>query len=240
MKALGTFSLTLFAVCLAVLLVTSNLRGVINEVGLYKWGFEKYRISQSTGIPEEELLRASRGLIDYFNLRKDSPQIQVSRHGEKMELFNERELAHLKDVRDLIQRAYQAQWASLAYILGYLLLGFIWLKKASLRWVARGLFFGGLFTIFLFVFAGAWALVDFDSFFLVFHLASFRNELWILDPAKDYLIAMFPEGFFFHVALLLAGAVVAEAAILAGMAAIYLRRVKRRGSSASTGVTAGS
>ena len=219
--------LGLFAVGLFILLLTSNLRGLLNEIRLYQWGFERYGISQAIGIPEQDLLRAARKLVDYFNLKSDSPQVQVSRNGEEIKLFNQRELAHLRDVRNLIQRCYQAQWASLAYFLGYLLLGFIWLRKAFFRPLAQGLFLGGLLTLSLFIFIGAWALIDFESFFLVFHLASFRNQLWMLDPSKDYLIAMFPEGFFFHAALFLAGAVIAEAAILAGISWAYLRRFRK-------------
>jgi len=239
-RALGLFFLALFVVCLALLLITSNLRGLVNELRLYEWGFEKYRISQNTGVPEEDLARTAKGLIDYFNLRKDSPQIQVLRQGQEIQLFNQRELAHLEDVRNLIQRCYQVQWASLAYFLGYLLLGFIWLRKAFFRPLARGLFFGGLLTLSLFVFIGAWALIDFESFFLVFHLTSFRNELWMLDPSKDYLIAMFPEGFFFHAALFFAGAVMAEAAILASISWAYLRRFRKQRPLTSTSGAVGS
>ncbi len=236
-RVLLLVGLGLFAVGLFILLLTSNLRGLLNEMRLYQWGFERYGISQAIGIPEQDLLRAARKLVDYFNLKSDSPQVQVSRNGEEIKLFNERELAHLRDVRNLVQRCYQVQWASLAYVLTYLVAGFIWLRRAFLSQMAKAFLFGGLLTILALAAVGIWAAVDFESFFLAFHLTSFRNQLWLLDPTRDYLIAMFPEGFFFHTALFLSGAVIVEAIILASASAVYLWRA--RGSSAPTALATG-
>jgi len=68
----------------------------------------------------------------------------------------------------------------------------------------------------LFAFVGIWALIDFEGLFLTFHLTSFSNDLWMLDPSKDYLIMMFPERFFFDAALFLVGSTAVEALILGG------------------------
>ena len=56
---------------------------------------------------------------------------------------------------------------------------------------------GGWLTFSLVLLVALLALVGFDRLFLYFHLVSFSNDLWILDPRHDYLIAMFPQGFFF-------------------------------------------
>ena len=37
---------------------------------------------------------------------------------------------------------------------------------------------------------------SFDRYFVIFHHLFFDNDLWILDPAKDNLINLLPEGFF--------------------------------------------
>ena len=39
------------------------------------------------------------------------------------------------------------------------------------------------------------AIADFEAFFTRFHLLSFANDFWLLDPATDYLIMLFPGGF---------------------------------------------
>ena len=44
---------------------------------------------------------------------------------------------------------------------------------------------------------GFLSLTGFDKVFVTFHEISFSNDLWILDPRTDYLIMLFPFGFWF-------------------------------------------
>ena len=76
---------------------------------------------------------------------------------------------------------------------------------------------------------GIGTLLDFSSLFLQFHLISFTNELWILDPARDYLIRLFPHGFWFDAALFCVLVSMAGAVISGGVGVWYL--VSRRESS---------
>jgi integral membrane protein (TIGR01906 family) len=59
-----------------------------------------------------------------------------------------------------------------------------------------------------------WALADFNSLFYLFHIVSFSNELWLLDPTRDYLIMMFTESFFYDAAIMVIATIIAEAVIL--------------------------
>ncbi len=81
---------------------------------------------------------------------------------------------------------------------------------------------GSGLTIILVLALGLGALLDFDRLFLQFHLVSFTNELWLLDPTKDYLIMLFPQGFWYDTALLCGGITAALAAILGGVSGGYL------------------
>ena len=40
-------------------------------------------------------------------------------------------------------------------------------------------------------------MADFTTCFTIFHEIFFTNDLWLFDPATDYMIRMLPEGFFF-------------------------------------------
>ena len=66
-------------------------------------------------------------------------------------------------------------------------------------------------------------LVGFEALFRAFHVVSFSNDLWRLDPRTDYLIAMFPEGFFLDATLWIAGSTVLEAAVILGASILFLR-----------------
>ena len=74
---------------------------------------------------------------------------------------------------------------------------------------------------------GLGTLFNFDQLFLQFHLFSFTNELWQLDPTKDYLIMLFPQGFFYDAAIFCAGITAGLAIILGGVAGGYLIAKRR-------------
>ncbi|MBR98175.1 MAG: hypothetical protein CL887_06760, partial [Dehalococcoidia bacterium] len=76
---------------------------------------------------------------------------------------------------------------------------------------------GGKLTLSLTLVVGVMSFVGFQKLFLYFHLFSFSNDLWILDPTRDYLLMMFPEAFFFDATIYIALGTVIESAILGVM-----------------------
>jgi len=74
---------------------------------------------------------------------------------------------------------------------------------------------------------GLGTMAGFDRLFLQFHVISFSNELWVLDPARDYLIMLFPQGFWYD-ATLFCTLGTAAGAILLGLAGGGYLLSKRR------------
>jgi integral membrane protein (TIGR01906 family) len=64
---------------------------------------------------------------------------------------------------------------------------------------------------------GLGALLNFNQLFLQFHLLSFTNELWQLDPTRDYLIMLFPSVFWYDTTLFCALATAVGAVVLGGV-----------------------
>jgi len=215
-KALATINAVLFIICIPLLLITTNVRFAVNDIRLYEYGFNKYNVTEETGLDKGNLTEIAHKLITYFNSDEEFADISV---------YNQRDIAHLKDVKGLIQLVYRLQFVSLAYIVVYILFNLLILGGAFWRDLARRLIWGSWTTIALLAALGLVALVDFDQFFLLFHLVSFRNDFWQLYPG-DKLLLMFPEGFFQDAALFIAGAAIVEAIII-GAAAWYF--LKRRG-----------
>jgi len=69
------------------------------------------------------------------------------------------------------------------------------------RSLARATAIGGVTAAVLVGLVAVGASLDFSQLFLQFHFLSFSNDLWLLDPRRDRLIQLFPEGFFFDAAL---------------------------------------
>ena len=225
MKILGTTVRCLFIFCLPLLLLSASIGGTVNSLSLYKYGFEKYDVSQTTGLAEEELEKAATGLISYFNSDEEHISLTVIKDGQPLVLFNQREVDHLRDVKGLFRLDY---WILLGTLICALAYAGVSLWRKEWRRLAWGLVGGSGLTLGLILALGLGALFNFDQLFLQFHLLSFANELWLLDPSKDYLIMLFPRGFWYNATLFCALATGIGAVILGGVGVFVYSSSARR------------
>ena len=212
-------ALALVIIAVPVFLITSNVRIVIYSDRLYNYGFDKYGISEVTGIERPHLMRVAGEIKDYFSDDTSFLESPVVMGGVERQLFNGREVLHMADVKGLVRGVLLLQKLSLSVILGVcggglMLLG----PRRGPPFVARGVLWGCLATVAVILFAGLGSLANFESLFILFHQVSFSNNLWLLDPRTDYLLMMFPEGFFLDATLFIAELSLAQA-VLAGTAA---------------------
>ena len=226
MKIISTVTRWLFILCLPVLLLTASIAWAVNSLWLYEYGFEKYGVSQTTGIATSELEAAARGLISYFNSNEDAISLAVIKDGASFNLFNEREVAHLSDVKELIRLDYEVALVILLYILGYAAINLF--RRKDWRQLARGTVGGSGLTLVLMLALGLGILLNFERLFWQFHLISFANDLWLLDPSRDYLIMLFPGGFWYDAVRFCALSTIVAAIILGGVAVGLLLINKKR------------
>jgi integral membrane protein (TIGR01906 family) len=221
MKIMKIIAQWLFILCLPALLLTASLSAAMNCEPLYEYGFNKYNISQVTGLAPAELTKAANGLISYFNSDEEYINVTVIKDGQPFTLFNQREVIHLKDVKGLFWLNYWVLIGTGTYAVFFVASTLFWWRdKRRLGW---GLFGGGILTLVLMAVVGIMIAVDFNAFFLQFHLLSFANDFWQLNPATDYLLMMFPEGFWLDATMFIAigtGVI----AILLGGCGWWLRR----------------
>ena len=214
-RAVSILRLVIIAVAIPFLLLSSNISWVVNWPPLYSYGFEKYDVDLYTGIQIKQLVSAGKQIRDYFGDEKEFITVRIEKDGEIIpNLYNHREILHMKDVKELIKGVYRSQQVSALLIAVGVLLGFALPIPGhfgrSVKWICRG---GGI-TLAATLFVVLLALGGFQRFFLYFHLISFSNDLWMLDPRKDFLIMMFPQGFFFDATALIVLLTLAEGLIL--------------------------
>jgi integral membrane protein (TIGR01906 family) len=224
MKILGIIAKWVFMLCLPLLLFTASLAWAINSLWLYNYGFEKYGISQATGLSDTELEKTAAGLVSYFNSGEEYISLTVIKDGQPFELFNYRETIHLKDVKGLIWLDYRVILGTLLYILAYAGVCLFWRRPAYRRRLARGVVGGSGITLGLMLALGLVSLLDFNWIFWQFHVISFTsNDFWLLDPAKDYLKMLFADGYFYDVVLFCALGVAGAAVVLGGASGVWLK-----------------
>lgn len=226
MRIFSAFLVVVFVLCIPVFLLTSNLRWAANSRGLYQYGFTTYDVAQSTGIAYEELVVAAREMISYFNSSEEPLQVSVTTP-EGAPLFNQKEIEHLREVKDLIRLCGWVQVGTLVYIVAFVVGGFAWRRRRFVSLLARSTIAGAAATVLLLIGIGVAGFVGFDWLFLQFHYLAFNSDTWRLDPTTDYLIRMFPEGFFRDAGLFVGIASVVEALLVGGLAGFFLVRRRR-------------
>lgn len=220
--------LVVFVLCIPAFLLSSNLTWAVNSVGLYAYGFEKHGVSETTGLSLEELTVAAQEMVQYFNSREEPIEMTVMTPDGR-DLFNEREVDHLGDVKGVVRFCYWVQVGAAAYLAAFVVGGFAWKRRRFAPSLLWGLAGGAAMAVALLLAVGLAGLVSFDWLFLSFHHLFFSGtDTWILNPATDYLIMMFPWGFFYDSALYIAGATLVEAVIVGGVAGVLLLRRRRR------------
>ena len=236
MRVLKIAAGVVFVAFVPLLLISTNTRLVINFPGLYSYGFDRYDIPTRTGIERAELIDAGRQIRTYFNDDTELLDVRVFVVGIRRSIYGEREVLHMRDVKGLVQGVYAVQYIAAAYMALSLAVCAWVMRREALALAVRLLSYGGLATLGLAVLVGP-GLARWVStgLFLAFHLVSFSNDLWQLDPRRHMLLAMFPQGFFFDATMLIALLTVLEAGILAF--AGWLQR-RRRGKFTTEGAEA--
>lgn len=159
----------------------------------YKVQYEKLNTAETMGISSNELSTGTGVLLDYIVDHRDNLDYELD---SGVPFFNQREIDHMVDVKDLY---LGARIVLIISIVVFIVLGIIYSLDGlkSLLFIFRESF-RHAFVLFglILILIGAYALIDFNGFWTNFHHLFFRNDLWLLNPATDRLIQMVPLPFF--------------------------------------------
>ena len=224
MRALRILLIGLFIAAVPVFLIAANVRWVIGSPLLYGYGFDRYDIPSVTGIERDELLSAARQIREYFGNDEELLTVSVVQYGVRVEnLYNSKEVLHMKDVKGLVRLVYRAQWVTGLYLVAFVLAGWLVYRRTFPRLLARYAAYGGAATVGLVVVVGLASLIGFDRLFLVFQPGQLQQRSVAARPQDRLPHRDVPAGFFLDATLWIAGATVLEAlAVIAG-AVLYLR-----------------
>ena len=225
MKVISIAAKWLFILCLPIVLMSASISWAVNSLWLYEYGYEKYNVSQTTGLAQSELVTAATGLRSYFNSDEEYISLSVIKDGEPFELFTEREIIHLWEVKILFQLVYYLLGGTSAFVIIYSLVMLLRRRDSSRRILAGEVLKGSILTLGLVGALALGAVVAFGPLFWWFHeiaFVFFEGDYWILDPSQHYLIRLFPQGFWYDAAIFCALATAGLAIILGGVGGGYL------------------
>lgn len=205
-------------IALGLLLVTTTVRCAAESLPLYEALFERHSVSERTGITPEGLTHVGREVQAYFASSSDDPlAVEVEVHGVPRTLFNANEVSHMADVKALFLRVYRVQWMS-AVLLVVLTLAAAWrLRREAYPIIASWLRRGAALTGAVILVLGLLSVVAFRQVFIVFHYIGFPQGNWVFDPRTEYLVQVFPFGFWRDITLLIGVFILLGAVVLWGV-----------------------
>ncbi len=208
-------AVALFAVAVLVLPLALAVRFVATSGWWWERGFDQFDAEARTGLPRAEVDRGAAELRAYFGSDEEFVDVAVvNRAGEPEPLFSQREILHLRDVKRLLDRTYDAGSAALGFIVAFVAGTIAWRRAAAARVLAAAAFAAGGAVIGVIGVLAIIVLSGFDGAFHQFHLLFFTNDLWQLT-LRDRLIQLFPQDFFFESTMLIGVATVGTALALA-------------------------
>lgn len=162
----------------------------------------KLHIAEYLQMSEEDLDAVTTSMVSFVMGRQDTLQVQVEMAGVERGFFNEKEIVHIEDVRNLISGIR-------IFIMGCVIVFFagtlyFWRKK-QLFYLAKGYFVGLLFVIVLAMVVGILAVADITMVINGFHYLFFDNDLWIMNPATDKVVYLFTEDMYLDAVIRVGG-----------------------------------
>jgi integral membrane protein (TIGR01906 family) len=203
-----------FVLAMPLFLILGNVLDVAGDRQFYADEFVKYDVGGVTGLNREQLATVADLFITYLSVPGSRLEYPITVNGAQRPLFNQKEVAHMEDVQKLFGLVRQTRLVAGSILLILPLLGLWFGGSPFLPRLGTLLTIGGIVTVLLLGLAGLASLVDFSEAFVKFHEMAFSNDNWMLDPRTDYLLMLFPEGFWLDATLRIASKSALEAALL--------------------------
>jgi integral membrane protein (TIGR01906 family) len=213
-----------FVLLLPLLVISTSLRGLVTDRDFMLRGFQDNQVAVTTGLDNAQLQRIADAFVAYFQGPPGQIQMQVTAFGQSRALFNDREVTHMEDVQALIQWFLRIQLVAGAVVVLRVAFGIVFDRSPAA--IGREMLWSTGLMVALVVLVGVLSLMDFEGLWTRFHQIAFRNDLWQLDPTRDYLIMLFPEPFWFTATIRMATTVALQTLLLAvvGIGLIFSQR----------------
>ncbi len=227
LAAIATFTLLFTTLFL-------SLRLVMNDSGYYLDKYQKLDMQTRIGISPEDCTNAIMKLIDYMEGRTNSIDLDVNESGVEVSMYNDRERAHMLDVRNLFESFKLVSGIGLFITAVCSIAISAITRRTNWSYAMTNVLIGRGFIAAVWAFAavilivGAWALIDFTNFWTSFHLAFFTNDLWLLNYATDRMIRICPEELFFELIMRFGIIFVGFTAVLTTVVCIIKKRAERK------------
>jgi integral membrane protein (TIGR01906 family) len=178
------------AACFPVVLLVLSIRLVTTSVFLWVEYHRPGFPADSFGFSTDDRMTYGSYTVDYLLNFAGPRYLGDLVNSQGKQLFLAREVAHMADVKSVIDMAFIVG----TVLAACMVIAMIYLSRRSVGGVRRGLFAGSVATLVLVIGLGAFALTGWERFFTDFHEMFFANGTWTFFT-DDTLIRLFPSDF---------------------------------------------
>lgn len=198
---------------IAVLLISSFEYIMYADFGIYRHEYEKYDVLSQLDMQMDDVMYVTEEMMAYLRGNRETLSVITTVDGKRQDFFNEQDRFHMGEVRKLFIGGLNIRTGAAAAAV--LCLAFLLASKAEIKKILARSYQAALgITGAVLLFIGIASAIDFNAVFVQFHHIFFDNDLWLFDPAEDYMIRMLPEGLFADMALRIALLFAAGLAVL--------------------------
>jgi integral membrane protein (TIGR01906 family) len=152
------------------------------------------------GVERDELMLVMDDFAAYLRGEyEDCPNREVTMFGELSPVLNDKEIAHMRDVRALFGHERVLRGWLTGFSIALFGAAFVLYRRAGGVKVMRQPLYAFICLIAPVIAFAVWVERDFYGVFNQFHEMVFTNDLWLLNPETDALIRMFPLHFFTNI-----------------------------------------
>ncbi|MDX1413916.1 MAG: TIGR01906 family membrane protein [Candidatus Promineifilaceae bacterium] len=178
------------------------------------------------GFTQQERLELADATLSYLQRPEAAGEViylleDLRIPGTDTPLYNEREIGHMLDVKNVADIFKRVLWFLAIIVVGGLII--LWIKPETRDLGAKAVKQGGIFAVALVGLIIFFMFVAWSMAFTLFHNLFFSAGTWTFNYS-DSLIRLFPEQFWFDFGLLWFGLILLEGIILALVGHIMGRR----------------
>ena len=187
------------------------LLAMIFDPGFYLETQRPEEVDLYSGLGWEEIGLVNESVALFFRESRLSLAGALTQTGASSDTFNQRETMHMEDVRDIVN-----MFGTLRTLTTIIVLvgGVLLVLSGHAGMLLRSMADGSLAILLSILVIGAVAFWDFNWLFTQFHLISFTNDLWQLDPVRSRLLQLYPLNFWFTATLVLAVRLITALALI--------------------------
>lgn len=210
-----------------ILLMTAFEAAMYSDFGYYKKEYEKYDVLLDLDMEMDDVMYVTEEMMAYLRGNREELRVVTTVEGKEQDFFNEQDRFHMGEVKALFLGGLKLRRGAVVFLAVSLLLLFF-TKEERLKILCRS--YQIVLGVLIVLLAGltVWIAQDFNAVFTKFHEIFFDNDLWLFDPAEDYMIRMLPEGLFYDFVIRIGGMFTAGLLILLVLSIAVLKRYEKK------------